>query len=87
MPTNKRRTIITDQTPPHTQQPTFDKARAEKDISWLGARLREPSTYAGLAAVLAVFHLSTDSGLVHSLTMIGMGIGGLVSFVLPEQTS
>jgi hypothetical protein len=78
---------MTDQTPAQPQKPAFDKARAQKDISWIGARLREPSTYAGLAAVLAVFHLSTDSGLVHSLTMIGMGIGGLVSFVLPEQTS
>lgn len=72
------------QTPAQPPKPAFDKARAEKDISWLGARLREPSTYAGLAAVLAVFHLSTDPGLVHSLAMIGTGIGGVIAFVLPE---
>jgi hypothetical protein len=70
---------------PTPAKPTFDKARAERDLSWIGARLKEPSTYAGLAAVLAVFHLSTDPGLVHSLTMIGMGIGGVISFVLPEE--
>ena len=69
------------------QKPGFDKARAERDISWLGARLREPSTYAGLAAVLAVFHLSTDPGLIHSLTLIGTGLGGVISFVLPEQSA
>jgi hypothetical protein len=67
--------------------PKFDKARAEQDISWLGARLREPSSYAGLAAVLAVAHLSTDPGLIHSLTLIGTGIGGVISFVLPEQSA
>jgi hypothetical protein len=70
-----------------TNAPTqkFDAARAKRDISWLGARLREPSTYAGLAAVLAVFHLSTDPGLMHDLSLIGTGIGGVISFVLPEQ--
>ena len=67
------------------QKPAFDKARAERDLSWIGARLREPSTYAGLAALLAVFHLSTDAGLMHSLTLIGTGIGGVISFILPEQ--
>jgi hypothetical protein len=71
---------------PATPAPKFDKARAERDISWLGARLREPSTYAGLAAVLAVFHLSSDPGLVHSLTLIGTGLGGVIAFVLPEQS-
>jgi hypothetical protein len=71
--------------PASSPAPKFDKARAERDISWLGARLREPSTYAGLAAVLGVFHLSTDPGLLHSLTLIGTGIGGLIAFVLPEK--
>ena len=65
-------------------KPAFDKARLEKDVSWIGARLREPSTYAGLAAVLGVMGLSTDPGLVKNLSMIGMGLGGLVSFLLPE---
>ena len=69
------------------EKPGFDKARAERDISWLGARLREPSTYAGLAAVLAVFHLSSDPGLLHSLSLIGTGIGGVISFILPEQSA
>ena len=69
---------------PASAKPTFDKASAEKDISWLGARLREPSTYAGLAAVLAVAHLSTDPGLVHDITLIGTGLGGVIAFFLPE---
>ena len=67
------------------QKPGFDKARAARDLSWLGARLREPSTYAGLAALLGVVGLSADPGVLKSVSMIGMGIGGLISFVLPEQ--
>jgi hypothetical protein len=79
---------MTDQSQnPAPAKPTFDKAELEKDASWLGARLREPSTYAGLAAVLAVFHLSTDPGLVHSLAMIGMGLGGVIAFLVPEKAS
>jgi hypothetical protein len=76
---------MSDQGTSASAKPKFDAARAKKDISWIGARLREPSTYAGLAAVLAVFHLSTDPGLMHSLTLIGTGIGGVISFVLPER--
>ena len=70
---------------PAQSKPAFDKARLERDVSWIGARLREPSTYAGLAAVLGVMGLSTDPGLVKNLSMVGMGLGGLVSFLLPES--
>jgi len=67
------------------QKPAFDKARAERDISWLGARLREPSTYAGLATLLGVIGMTIDPGLLKSLSMIGMGLGGAIAFFLPEQ--
>jgi hypothetical protein len=69
---------------PAQSKPAFDKARLEKDVSWIGARLREPSTYAGLAAVLGVMGLGADPGLVKNISMIGMGLGGLLSSVLPE---
>jgi hypothetical protein len=75
---------MTDQPQNRAPAAKFDKAELEQDVSWLGARLREPSTYAGLAAVLAMLHLSTDPGLVHSLSMIGMGLGGVIAFLLPE---
>lgn len=53
-------------------------------------RLKEPSTYAGLSsllglAVLAHLIPSADvSPLVHSITEIGMGLGGLLAIVLKE---
>jgi hypothetical protein len=54
------------------------------NLSWLSARLQEPSTYAGLAAMLSAFGLSLDAGLLHDVMLIGTGLGGLVAFVLPQ---
>lgn len=70
--------------------PAIDQQKVEAEISWLGARLREPSTYAGLsslAAAAALFHLipsGAGTDLVKYVTMIGMGIGGLIAILLPE---
>jgi len=64
--------------------PAFDKQKAEREISWLGTRLREPSTYAGIAVVLAALHFGNASDWVSAITAIGTGIGGLIAIVLPE---
>jgi hypothetical protein len=73
--------------------PKTDKvANAEQEISWIGARMREPSTYAGLsglAAAAAIFGLipSTDANeLVKDITVAGMAIGGILGIVLPEAS-
>ncbi|HVU42808.1 MAG TPA: hypothetical protein VHD86_17315, partial [Xanthobacteraceae bacterium] len=50
-----------------------DKAEVTQDISWLGARLREPSTYAGLGILLAAFHLADAGDWVSAITAIGTG--------------
>jgi hypothetical protein len=73
--------------------PAIDQQRVEAEISWVGARLREPSTYAGLsslAAAAALFHLipsGDGAALVKYVTMIGMGVGGLIAILLPEKGS
>ena len=69
------------QNPPHTK---FGKAELKKDASWLGARLREPSSWAAVSALLGVLNLSVDPGLMHDLSLVGMGLGGVIAFVLPE---
>jgi hypothetical protein len=53
-------------------------------LSWLVARLQEPSTYAGAAAMLSAFGLTLDPGILHDLTLVGTGLGGLVAFLLPQ---
>lgn len=71
--------------PPVASAPKFDKAVLDKDISWVGTRLREPSTYAGLAILLAaVGHFTLPAGAMNDITMIGTGIGGLIAILLPE---
>lgn len=72
--------------------PTVDTAKVEQDVSWIGARLREPSTYAGLAVLLAaVFHFSNATALAANIQTIGIGvgmvIGGVLAIVLPEAKS
>lgn len=71
--------------------PKMTDLQAEQEASWLGARLREPSTYAGLgtlAGAAAFFHLipaGSGTDLVKYISMIGMGIGGLIAIFLPES--
>ena len=67
--------------------PKFDAARAKKDVSWIASRLKEPSTWAGIAAGLAALGVNLDPGLVKYVTMIGMGLGGVLAFLLPEQSA
>ena len=62
----------------------IDKPEIAQDISWLGARLREPSTYAGLGIVLAALHLANAGDWVSAITAIGTGIGGIIAILLPE---
>jgi hypothetical protein len=62
----------------------IDKAKVERDVSWLGARLREPSTYAGLAVLLGMFGLHDVPQAVKDISEIGMGLGGLIAIFLPE---
>jgi hypothetical protein len=54
-------------------------------MKYLIARLREPSTYAGLAALLASFGLSLDAGLVQSIALLGTGLAGVVAAFMPDR--
>ncbi len=65
----------------------MDKMEAEKEVSWLGARLREPSTYVGAGAVLVgLLHLSAGAAATDAsvLTYGGLFLGGVIGMFLPE---
>ena len=64
--------------------PKVDKQKIEQEVSWLGARLREPSTYAGLGILLAALHFGNVSDWVSAISSLGIGIGGVIAIVLPE---
>jgi hypothetical protein len=65
-------------------KPVIGKAEVAQDVSWLGARLREPSTYAGLGILFAAFHLANAGDWVSAITAIGTGVGGVIAILLPE---
>jgi hypothetical protein len=63
----------------------MDKQAIDQEASWLGARLREPSTYVGIAALLAgVVHLPAAAQWATVITDGGLALGGLLGIVLPE---
>lgn len=49
------------------------------------ARLREPSSWAGLAVLLGSLGMSIPAELAQPIGLIGAGIAGLVAFFLPER--
>ncbi len=64
----------------------MDKTELQRDVSWLGARMREPSSYAGLAVVLgAVLHLANANAWVAAVASIGIGVGGIIAIMVPEK--
>ncbi len=50
----------------------------------LASRFKEPSSWAGLAGILALVGLSVDGAIVEAVTYIGAGLAGLVAVFLPE---
>jgi hypothetical protein len=72
-------------TPTANPTPDAEKADVERDVSWIGARLREPSTYAGLGLLLGALHFGHVNDWVAAVSSIGIGLGGIIAIVLPER--
>ena len=49
------------------------------------ARLKEPSTYAAITALVMGAGLKIDAGLVQNIVIALSGLIGIVAFVLPEK--
>lgn len=48
-------------------------------------RLREPSTWSGLASIAVALGLGFPPGTIEAITQIGIGIAGLAGVVLSER--
>lgn len=48
------------------------------------ARMREPSTYAGLGAILVDFHVSNAASWAHDFTTMAIGLAGLLAMFVKE---
>jgi hypothetical protein len=54
-------------------------------LSWLLDRLKEPTTYLGLTAMLSAAGYVLDPELVQQISAAGVGVSGLILFVLKEK--
>lgn len=53
-------------------------------LKLLDARMSEPSTYAGLSAVLLALNVNIDPGVMHQVTLYGTLAAGVMSILLTE---
>jgi hypothetical protein len=53
-------------------------------LRWTIARGREPSTYAGLAALLIAFHVPMADSWARDFTAFSIGLFGLIAMVVQE---
>lgn len=52
----------------------------------LANRFKEPSSWAGIAAVASVVGIHLDPNLAQALTLLGAGVAGVVAFFVPEKS-
>jgi hypothetical protein len=57
-----------------------------KLVAFLVARLAEPSTYAGLGALLAAGGVHINAALLQAVIQLLVASAGLAAILLPEQT-
>lgn len=48
-------------------------------------RLKEPSTWSGLAALLVALGMGVPPGTIEAVTQVGVGLAGLAGVVLRER--
>jgi hypothetical protein len=57
-------------------------------VAYIAARMKEPSTWAGLASVLIAFKvLPNDPSTAATLTTVGVALGGVLAAIFPEGTA
>lgn len=56
-------------------------------MSYILGRLREPSTYAGIAAILAAFNVQIDPGLWGTIVQVAIALAGAVATFTPDRSA
>lgn len=54
-------------------------------LEFIVARLREPSTYAGLGALLAAAGIHVNDMVVQAFIQVLVSVAGLVAVLMPEK--
>lgn len=56
-------------------------------IAFVVARLREPSSYAGLGALLAAGGIHADQAIVQAAIQVLVAVAGLIAVLMPEKSA
>lgn len=56
-------------------------------LSFIASRLKEPSSYAGLGAVLAAAGIHIDDSILQSAIQVLVSVAGLIAVLVPERAS
>lgn len=54
-------------------------------LNWLLERLKEPTSYIGLTAILSSLGIVLDPELAQNIQTTGLGVAGIILFVLKEK--
>ena len=55
-------------------------------MEWLSARLREPSSWAGIITLVSMTgHITISSDVAQAITSLGVALGGLFAVVMQER--
>ncbi len=54
-------------------------------VTWMLERLKEPSTYMGIVAMLSAAGIFVDPQLTQNITAAGVGVTGVILFLLKEK--
>jgi hypothetical protein len=55
-------------------------------LAFLAARLKEPSSYAGLGAVLGAAGVHADDAVLQAVIQVLISLAGLVAVLMPENS-
>ena len=56
-------------------------------LSFVLARLKEPSTYAGIGALVATSGIHVDSAVLQAGIQVIVSLAGLVAMLIPEKSA
>lgn len=56
-------------------------------MDYILGRLREPSTYAGIAAVLAAFNVTVSPDLWGAFVQAAIGVAGVIAVLTPDRSA
>ena len=54
-------------------------------LAWLLARLKEPTTYLGITAILSSMGIALDPELTQNIQTAGLGVAGIILFIMREK--